>query len=130
MGIENRKTPRYPYRASLEILTTKGVATTETARAVNLSTGGICFEHPLALSASARVRVRFPAPEPFEVLAEVRHATRVSTEVGGMELDPIWLVGAQFCNVDYAQQQRLEAMMSALIAAAAGRDMPDDDDDL
>ena len=129
MGIENRKTPRYPYRAALEILTS-GPASAEVARAVNLSTGGVCFEHPLALSANGKIRVRFPAPEPFEVMAEVRHATRVSTEVGGMELDPIWLVGAQFCNVDYAQQQRLEAMMSALIAAAAGRDMPDDDDDL
>ncbi|HEX4459808.1 MAG TPA: PilZ domain-containing protein [Polyangia bacterium] len=130
MGIENRKTPRYPYRAALEILTTKGVATTETARAVNLSTGGVCFEHPVAIGPNAKVRIRFAAPEPFDVTAEVRHATRVSTEVGGMELDPIWLVGAQFTNVDYAQQRRLEAMMAALIAAAAGREMPGDDEDL
>jgi hypothetical protein len=128
MGIEQRKTPRYVYRAELEILTTRP-ATNELASAVNLSRGGLCFEHPQKLSSRDKIRIRFPQSDRLEVQAEVRYATRVSTEIGGVDTGAVWVVGAEFSMVDDAQQRGLDAVIARLVAATAARDSSDEDGD-
>jgi c-di-GMP-binding flagellar brake protein YcgR len=116
MGTDQRQSPRYPYRSELE-LEIAGAARTQRTLAVNLSEGGVCFEHREALRKDDRVRVRFMTDEPFDLPAQVRYSTRVATTIGEVETGAVCLVGVQFVGLSEAQKKQLATLVEELAAS-------------
>ena len=119
MAIDQRQSPRYPYRSELE-LEIAGASKTQRTLAVNLSEGGVCFEHRDALKQNDRLRVRFLTDEPFDIQAHVRYSTRVGTTIGEVETGSVCLIGVQFDGLDDGQKRQIVRLLEELAA-------PDDD---
>ncbi len=117
MGTDQRQNPRYEYRSEVELeLDFAGSARSQRTLAVNLSAGGVCFEHREALRTEARLRLRFLTDDPFDVMAQVRYSTRVQTSIGEVETGAVCLVGVQFVGLSEPQKQKLAALVEELAA--------------
>jgi c-di-GMP-binding flagellar brake protein YcgR len=117
MGTDQRHAPRYPYRSALELeLELAGITRPQRTVAVNLSAGGVCFEHREALRPQTRVRLRFLTDDPFDVTAQVRYSTRVQTSIGDEQTGAVSLVGVQFVGLTGPQQEKLETLVEELAA--------------
>jgi c-di-GMP-binding flagellar brake protein YcgR len=117
MGTDQRQNPRYAYRSELELeLELAGTPRPLRTLAVNLSAGGVCFEHRDALRSEAQVRLRFLTEEPFDVTAQVRYSTRVQTSIGEEPIGAVCLVGVQFVGLSERQREKLAALVEELAA--------------
>ena len=117
MGTDQRQEPRYAFRSELELeLELAGTPRAQKTLAVNLSAGGVCFEHQDPLRSEARLRLRFLTDEPFDVTGQVRYSTRVQTSIGDEETGAICLVGVQFVGLSEPQREKLQALVEALAA--------------
>ena len=112
---DQRQNPRYSYRTELELeLELAGTPRAQRTLAVNLSSGGVCFEHHDALRSETRLRLRFLSDDPFDVTAQVRYSTRVQTSIGDEETGAVCLVGVQFVGLSEPQKEKLAALVEEL----------------
>jgi c-di-GMP-binding flagellar brake protein YcgR len=117
MGTDQRQNPRYAYRSELELeLELAGTPQKQRTLAVNLSAGGVCFEHRDPLRSQAQLRLRFLTEEPFDVMAQVRYSTKVETSIGEEPIGAVCLVGVQFVGLNERQKAALDALVEELAA--------------
>jgi hypothetical protein len=106
MSKERRQFERYAFRSVIQI-EVRGEAAFP-SQAVNLSVGGLCFVSPLGLTTGDAIKIRFQLGEQRIVAeAQVRHATRVTTEIAGVDSGEQFIVGVQFINQSPEQRQWL-----------------------
>jgi c-di-GMP-binding flagellar brake protein YcgR len=113
MGAERRQDERFHYQSEIEIEPRGQPAFRSTA--VNLSAGGVCFSSARPLSPSDPLHIRFTdAQGRMDFKASVRHATRVITEVDGVETGAVFIVGVQFAEISAEQLGWLERALESL----------------